>query len=167
MRKTYRKCRAEGGNISAKELARGDANGVLSGNRKNMPSESLSVGRAQAQRGGRSSKALSMGMPSGRTLATGGRVDRSGDERLMSARKRNEILGGTSSPSGDEFAQGGAIHKRMKSLYKALHSHFENEPQMKKLHVRKIGVYEGEPHRESKKEMRRPGMSGKLRKRQP
>lgn len=204
----HRRRRAEGGNISEKELSRGNANGVISGKRRTMSSESLSVGKAQAQRSGRSSKSLSLGMPTGRTMATGGRAIHSGDERLAEARKRNEILGGakkngygmggflqrlnnirpqgvpsplmpkivyerggavkkneisggTSSHSEDEFAQGGAIHKRMKSLYKALHSHFDNEPPMKKLHARRGEVYEGEPHRESKKEMRRAG-GGKM-----
>lgn len=49
--------------------------------------------------------------------------------------------------SRSPFAEGGKVHKGMKALYHALHSHFENEPQMKKLKATKAKLYEGEPHR--------------------
>ncbi len=55
------------------------------------------------------------------------------------------------------FKKGGSIHKSMKSLYEALHSHFANEAPMKKLHVNQEELYKGEPHREPKRTCRAMG----------
>lgn len=147
MRKSHRRGRAEGGNISAEELSKGNASGVRSAGR--TPSQTLPVGGAEAVRSGRSSKALALGASTGQPLAKGGRALNMGNQRLAFACKRNATLG---EPA---FAQGGAIHRSMKSLYKALHSHFEKEPHLKKLGAKASDLREGEPHRESGSEMRR------------
>ena len=162
MKKHMRRCRADGG--SAMGLSQGRPNGVISGNRRRMPSQELSLGGSQAMRGGLNSRDMALGRTMGRMrgaslareLANGAalgvrRLSRGGSattfgsrdnqERLMKARKRNEILG---EPA---FAKGGIVHKRMKALYEALHGHFENEPYMKKLGVKYKDVCEGEPHR--------------------
>lgn len=146
MKKHIRKNRAGGGDISAMEISQGKASGVKKGNWSDTPSQRLSRGGDEAERGGKYAKSLSMGMAGARRgFATGGHATdmdfEPKGERLKKSRERNEILG---SP---HYAEGGKVHKGMKALYQALHSHFENEPQMKKLKVSKEDLYEGLPHR--------------------
>ncbi len=77
-------------------------------------------------------------------FSKGGHASDESQERFQKARRRNDILG---SP---HYAEGGKVHQGMKALYHALHSHFENEPHMKKLGATKSNVYDGEPHRYAK-----------------
>lgn len=152
MRKT-RRCKADGGglyrsggNDSAMEIARGQSAGVRKGSLSMTPASRITRGYSEALRPGMNSKAISSGMAAGRVgYNTGGHATDMGfeakGERLRKSRKRNDILG---SP---HYADGGQIQKGMRALYEALHSHFENEPQMKKLRVTKEDLYEGVPHR--------------------
>ncbi len=146
MRKHTRKHRADGGDISAMEISQGKSAGVRRGNLHSTPAQSLSRGQSQGERSGMNAKALSMGMPGARRgYSSGGHATDMGfepkGERLRKTRERNDILG---SP---HYAEGGKVHQGMKALYHALHSHFENDPPMKKLKVSKEELYEGEPHR--------------------
>jgi hypothetical protein len=152
MRKT-RRCKSEGGgfyrsggNDSAMEIADGKSAGVRKGNVGMTPASRITRGYSEAVRPGMNSKELGMGMPAGRVrYNTGGHaIDMNFEpkgERLRKSRKRNDILG------MPHYADGGQIQKGMRALYNALHSHFENQPQMKKLRVTKEDVYEGIPHR--------------------
>lgn len=146
MKKHNRRCRADGGGISEMEIARGRTAGVRRGSLGSMPGERLARGQSEGQRSGMNAKALAVGMPGARRrYAEGGHatsmdVEPRG-ERLRKTRQRNEVLG------MPHYDHGGEIHRNMKALYKTLHSHFENEPQMKKLRVSKEELYEGEPHR--------------------
>lgn len=125
MRKRNRKYRADGGDISAMEI---------------------SQGKSAGQRSGMNSRALSMGMPGARRgFSNGGHATDMGfepkGERLRKTRQRNEILG---SP---HYSEGGTIHKSMKAVYHALHSHFANDPPMKKLGAKKDQIDDALPHR--------------------
>ena len=53
------------------------------------------------------------------------------------------------------FARGGHIDNSMREIYHALHSHFENEPQMKRLGATKANTEGTEVHRETGSEMRK------------
>lgn len=149
MKKHNRRHRADGGDVSAMEISQGKSAGVRRGNWNDTPAQRLAKGQDQGMRSGMNAKALSMGMPGGRRKFSSGGHASDGDmdfepkgERLRKTRKRNDVLG------MPHYAHGGEVHRGMKALYNALHSHFENEPQMKKLHVSKEEVYEGEPHRQ-------------------
>lgn len=149
MKKHSRRHKSDGGDVSAMGITQGKPAAVRSRDFGDTPAERLSKGHYQGERSGMNSKSLSMGMPGGRKrFATGGHATdmdfEPKGERLRKSRKRNDILG---SP---HYAEGGKVHQGMKALYEALHSHFENEPQMKKLKATKEDVYEGEPHRYSK-----------------
>jgi hypothetical protein len=100
------------------EISSGKADAVRPGNRRSMPSEALSLGRSEATRSGPSSRSLSLGR------STGGHGS-----------------------FQEKFATGGDVHKSMKAIYEALHSHFANEPQMKRLGANRSNTQEGEPHR--------------------
>lgn len=152
MKKT-RKHRSEGGDISAfhketmnpsKGISVGIPTAVRGRKLSSTPAYRLSEGDDEGQRRG-SARSLAMGMPRGRRFATGGHATDMGfepkGERLKKSRERNDILG---SP---HYAKGGKVHQTMKELYHALHSHFQNEPQMKKLGATRGDVYQGEPHR--------------------
>lgn len=138
------------GGATGSQISSGKPDAMISGNRRNMPSEALSSGRAEASRGGASSKSLALGRSTGKTgrfhekYADGGHAVDMGmekkGERLKLARKRDGIL------EEPAFKRGGLVHKTMRSIYEALHGHFENEPQMRKLRVTKADVSEGEPH---------------------
>lgn len=145
------------GNISAMKLSKGKPDAVLRGNRRKMPSEALSVGKAEARRSGSIGNSLAVGRATGghgkfhEKFAYGGHAVDMGfekkGERLKIARKRAGIL------EEPAFKKGGIVHQGMKVLYKALHGHFENEPYMKKLKVTKADVYQGEPHRAKRNQM--------------
>lgn len=146
MKKHTRRHRADGGDVSAMEMSQGKPAAVRSRNSSDTPAERLSKGHYQGERSGMNSRALSMGMPGGRRrFSTGGHATEMDfepkGERLRKTRERNDILG------RPHYAEGGKVHQGMRALYEALHSHFENEPQMKKLGASKEDVYEGEPHR--------------------
>ena len=149
MRKKTRRCKAEGGDVSAIQISKGQPSGMLKGNWKSTPSQSLSRGVFEGQRSGRTSKSLAMGMPGGRKMfskgghATENYFDPKG-ERLRKSIKRNEILG---SP---HYAKGGKVPGNMKTVYEKLHSRFDDSPPMKKLGAKKSELYEGEPHRYKK-----------------
>lgn len=166
--------RATGG-----EISRGTPDATITGNRKAMPSETLSRGKAEARTTGPSSKAMALGRSMGRTqgpsparaIANGAsdavrkgpgakemaagrvmgrRLKEGGSandcfDRLTEAKKRNNTLG------LPRFKKGGSLNEHMKTLYDALHGHFEKEPQMKKLGATAKNVYEGEPHHTSAK----------------
>lgn len=139
--------RAKGGGVSAKSIAQGKPAGIRKGS---SPAKALDKGFADAKKGGNLAKSIGMGKPTGQRMgmshkrvrfAEGGHASDDSQERFKKAKERNDILG---SP---HYAEGGKVHQGMKALYHALHSHFENEPQMKKLGATKSNVYEGEPHR--------------------
>jgi hypothetical protein len=160
MRKHTRKCKADGGNISKfydgmshhdseMSISDGKAAGVRRGNVRSTPASRISRGISEEVRHGMNASAIGKGYPAGRRMyAMGGHATdmdfEPKGERLKKSRKRNDILG------MPHYADGGQIHKGMKALYHALHSHFENEPQMKKLRVTKQDIYESEPHRYSR-----------------
>ena len=150
MRKTHRSegggFYRSGGKDCAIDIADGKSAGVRKGNVSMTPASRITRGYSEAMRPGMNSKAIGSGMPAGRVkYSTGGHATDMGfeakGERLRKSRRRNDILG---SP---HYADGGQIQKGMRALYEALHSHFENEPQMKKLRVTKEDIYEGVPHR--------------------
>jgi|GEM_PF-593874 len=157
MRKHTRKCKANGGNInnfssglsshdSAMEISHGKASAVRRGNVTSTPASRISRGMSEEVRHGMNAGAIAKGYPAGRrAYATGGHaVDMDFEpkgERLTKSRKRNDVLG------MPHYADGGKVYQGMKDLYHALHSHFENEPQIKKLGVKKDEMYEGMPHR--------------------
>lgn len=142
------------GNVSAMKLSKGKPDAVLRGNRRKMPSEALSVGKAEARRRGSIGDSLAVGRSTGghgkfhEKFAQGGHAVDMGfekkGERLKLARKRDGIL------EEPAFKKGGHIHNSMKAIYEALHGHFENEPYMKKLKVTSKDVYQGEPHHATK-----------------
>jgi len=155
--KKSRKHRAGGGDIAAfhretmnpsRGISVGVPTGVRARNLRSTPAYQLNEGMDEGQRRGPGARALAMGMPGGRRrFATGGHaseMDEPKGERLRKTRQRNDVLG---SP---HYAKGGKVHQTMKALYHALHSHFENEPQMKKLGATSGDVYQGEPHRYSR-----------------
>lgn len=151
------------------QIGRGRPDATISGNRKGMPSEALSVGRAEATRGGPNSRDMALGRtmgrikgaPLGRELAVGKALGKRfaqgghafsdetmkrGGDRLKTAKKRDETL------EEPAFKRGGRASSRgLKSLYKALHGPLEKEPYMKKLGAKKSNIEEGEPHRERAK----------------
>jgi hypothetical protein len=87
-----------------------------------------------------------------RKMAGGGH-----NELFLKAKKRNEILGQT-----PEMKRGGRAHsKGLVGMFKELHGKFESKPYMKALGATKENVYEGEPHRATKAEMRK-GCTKKL-----
>lgn len=140
---------SHGGNISAKEIATGKAAGVRKGSASSTPAQRLATGHCEGRRTGQNAKSIGMGHPAGRrAFATGGHATDMGfeskGERLKKSRERNDILG------APHYAEGGKVYEGMKALYHALHSHFENEPHMKKLGATQENVYEGEPHREKR-----------------
>lgn len=152
--------RAGGGpsTSSGKKIGAGRPDATISGSRRNMPGESLSVGKAEAKRGTSVGDALAKGASTGgcgkfhEKFKKGGAVDMGVEpkgDRLKVARKRDATL------EEPAFKKGGAVHGSMVALLKALHGQFEKEPQMKKLGVKRKDVWEGEPHHESKRSMRR------------
>lgn len=151
--KTHRSCHIDrlmgGGSphtVSGKDIGRGSPAGVRSGSRSKMPPQALARGRAEGTHRTSIGKELAKGRASGcrSRFAEGGHAidpgfERKG-ERLEKVRKRAGIL------EQPGYAKGGKIYKDMRAVYEALHSHFENEPQMKRLRTTKADVYQGEPH---------------------
>lgn len=138
--------RSNSSGISAKQISLGRPAGVRSGGLRSAPAHQLSIGYCTGKRMGPNARLIGMGHPAGRKgFAEGGHATDMGfeekGERLRKVRERNDILG---SP---HYARGGKVHQGMKAVYKALHSYFENDPTMKKLHVKKEQLYEGMPHR--------------------
>lgn len=138
----------KGGGVSAKAIAEGKPAGTRKGSKGSSPASRLATGYCEGKRSGSNvSKELSMGKPSGKLrsgrirFAEGGHATDESQERFKKAKQRNDILG------RPHYATGGKVYQGMKALYHALHSHFENEPQMKKLGATKADVDEGEPHR--------------------
>lgn len=146
---------------SAIGLGKGRSNAVHHGNVHSMPSGSLSLGRSQAVRSGPTSRDMALGRDMAkrkgrspghdlsvgatvgvRKFAQGGHLGFEAPmERLHLSRKRDEKL------ETPHYAQGGHVHKSMRAIYEALHSHFENMPPLKKLGAKQKDVYDGEPHR--------------------
>lgn len=128
MKKHIRRHRADGGNVD------------------NVSARQITQGKPSDVRTGSNAKSITMGMPNARRgYASGGHATDMGfeakGERQRKSIRRNDILG------MPYYAKGGTIHQGMRAIYEALHSHFENEPQMKKLGATKEQVYDGEPHR--------------------
>lgn len=126
-----------GGNVSAIAMSRGKPEAVVSRRLSITPASELARGKAEAVR---------------TRMAGGGH-----NELFLRAKKRNEILGQT-----PEMKRGGKAKSRsLVGMFKSLHGKFEKEPQMRALGATKSSVYEGEPHRETKSQMRR-AEGGKL-----
>lgn len=142
--------KSHGGGISAKAMSKGKAEGIRKGSKGSTPASRLATGHCEGKRSGTGAKEIAMGKPSGRLrsgrirFAEGGHASDESQERFKKAKQRNDILG---SP---HYATGGKVNQGMRALYHALHSHFENEPHMKKLGATKASVDEGEPHRYAK-----------------
>lgn len=127
-----------GGNVSAIAMSRGKPEAVVSRRLSTTPASELARGKAEAVR---------------TRMAGGG----GHNELFLKAKKRDEILGQT-----PEMKRGGkAKCNSLVGMFKSLHGKFEKEPQMRALGATKSSVYEGEPHRETKSEMRR-AEGGKL-----
>jgi hypothetical protein len=146
MKRHNRRSKSEGGNIakamgggvSGKQISKGIPAEVRKGP---SPARLLSTGHAEEKRSGINAKSIGKGKPAGlRRFAEGGHATDDGREILARSRKMNNELDA-------HYAVGGPVHQGMRAVYEALHSHFENEPQMKKLGATKENVYEGEPHR--------------------
>lgn len=121
-----------GGNVGEIGLSMGRPGAVVSRRLSTTPASELTRGKAEAVR---------------TRMAGGG----GHNELFLKAKKRNEILGQT-----PEMKRGGkAKSKSLVGMFKALHGKFEKEPQMRALGATKSSVYEGEPHRETKSQMRK------------
>lgn len=137
IRKHMRRHKEIGGNVGEIQLSMGRPGAVVSRRLSTTPASELTRGRAEAVR---------------TRMAGGGH-----NELFLRAKKRNEILGQT-----PEMKRGGkAKCKSLVGMFKSLHGKFEKEPQMRALGATKSNVYEGEPHRETKSQMRR-AEGGKL-----
>ncbi len=146
-------------------ISRGRPSAVDHGSLNKMPGASLSLGKSQAVRSGPTSRDIALGrdmakrkgrspghdLSKGASLAVrkfaqGGHLGFEAPmERLHLSRERDEKL------ETPHYAKGGHVHKTMRAMYEALHSHFENMPPMKKLGAKQKDVYDGEPHRAYKR----------------
>jgi hypothetical protein len=140
---------------TGKQIGKGLPDAKLSGVFKSMASQALSLGKPEGTHKLSIGKALALGKSSGSSgsfrkkagrlaFSEGGHATDLGfekkGERLEKVRKRAATL------EQPGYAKGGKVYKDMRALYEALHSHFENEPQMKRLRTKKADVYQGEPH---------------------
>lgn len=108
------------------------------------PGIAVSKGATLASRNGSSpARALSTGAP---RLAEGGSLGfEKPMERLKLSRERNNKL------AVPHYSHGGSLNKGMRQLYEALHSHFEDMPQMKRLGAKKRDISDSLPANFSRK----------------
>jgi hypothetical protein len=134
---------------SSKTPAKAVSVGYSDAVRPGLNSDSMALGRSMGVRKGRkTSKGISMGRSSAVRLSTGGHLgfEEPGDRKRydMSSERDRKL-------EVPHYKRGGAIPKSMRAVFEALHSHFEKEPQMRKLGVKAKDVYESEPHHYRKK----------------